>query len=124
MARQTAASGHVAGLATLCLVASCMTGPTHDPEPPAPTTSGGEARGESGVEPAPAAVNDDLFAAKIAPMLAERCQPCHFPGGVMYERLPFDRPETIRALGTELFSRIRDEQERQWIRDFLAEEDS
>lgn len=124
MARQAATSGHVAGLATLCLAASCMTGPTHDPEPPAPTVAGGEARVESGVEPAPASVNEDLFAAKIAPMLAERCQPCHFPGGVMYERLPFDQPETIRTLGTELFSRIRDEQERQWIRDFLAEEDS
>lgn len=124
MARHTATSGRVAGLATLCLAASCMTGPAHDPEPAAPTVAGGEAREEPRAEPAPAAVNEDLFAAKIAPMLAERCQPCHFPGGVMYERLPFDRPETIRTLGTELFGRIRDERERQWIRDFLAEEDS
>ena len=39
----------------------------------------------------------------------------------MYERLPFDRQETIKALGTKLFSRIEDEKERQLIRDFLAQ---
>src|SRR6476620_2343545 len=33
------------------------------------------------------------------PILQARCQPCHFSGGVMYARLPFDRPETIRTLG-------------------------
>lgn len=29
-------------------------------------------------------------------MLARRCTPCHVPGGKMYERLPFDDPETVR----------------------------
>jgi hypothetical protein len=39
----------------------------------------------------------------------------------MYERLPFDRQETIKALGTKLFSRIKDENERRVIRDFLSQ---
>jgi hypothetical protein len=40
----------------------------------------------------------------------------------MYQRLPFDRPETIKTLGTKLFTRIKDEKEQQLIRDFLAQQ--
>jgi len=39
----------------------------------------------------------------------------------MYQRLPFDRPETIKTLGTKMFTRIKDEKERQLLRDFFAE---
>jgi hypothetical protein len=60
------------------------------------------------------------FATTVRPILERRCQPCHFPGGRMYERLPFDRPETIVKLNTKLFTRIKDEQERTVIRKFLA----
>jgi hypothetical protein len=68
---------------------------------------------------APAAQPVD-FKTQIRPILEQRCQPCHFPGGKMYERLPFDRPETIVKLGTKLFTRIRDEKQRELIRQFLA----
>ena len=60
------------------------------------------------------------FDAAIRPIFAARCQPCHFPGGKVYAQLPFDRPETIRQLGTRVFSRIKDESERQLIRAFLG----
>ena len=40
----------------------------------------------------------------------------------MYERLPFDRPDTIKKLGTKLFTRIHDENHRRLIRDFLEQE--
>lgn len=69
-------------------------------------------------EPAPAAVD---FERQIKPILAARCQPCHFPGGIMHQRLPFDDPRTIEELGTQLFTRIRDEKERAQIRAFLAQ---
>lgn len=39
----------------------------------------------------------------------------------MYERLPFDRAETIKTLGTKLFTRIKDEKEQHLIREFLAQ---
>ena len=39
----------------------------------------------------------------------------------MYERLPFDRPETIHQLGERLFTRISDAQEQSIIRAFLAQ---
>ena len=40
----------------------------------------------------------------------------------MYDKLPFDRPETIKRLGTKLFTRINDENDRKLIREFLAQE--
>jgi hypothetical protein len=40
----------------------------------------------------------------------------------MYEKLPFDKPETITQLGTKLFTRIKNEDERRIIREFLSEE--
>jgi len=62
------------------------------------------------------------FEMQIRPILEVRCQPCHFAGGKMYARLPFDRPETIRTLGEKLFTRIRDEKEQALLRAFLAQE--
>jgi hypothetical protein len=48
------------------------------------------------------------FDTQIKPILASKCMPCHFQGGKMYDRLPFDRPETIRKLGLRLFTRINE----------------
>jgi hypothetical protein len=61
------------------------------------------------------------FATQIKPILQQRCQPCHFSGGNMYAKLPFDRPETIKTLGTKMFTRIKDEKEQELIRKFLAQ---
>jgi hypothetical protein len=48
--------------------------------------------------------------------------PCHFPGGSMHERLPFDQPQTITKLGERLFTRIHDANEQKLIREFLAQQ--
>lgn len=69
--------------------------------------------------PAPQRVS---FETQIRPMLEARCRPCHFAGGKMYGRLPFDRPQTIRLLGDKLFTRIKDPQEQALLRSFLAQE--
>ena len=42
----------------------------------------------------------------------------------MYERRPFDRPQTITSLGTKLFTRLKDESDQQVIREFLAQHGS
>ena len=77
-------------------------------------------------KPAPAASSKTPpakvdFNTQVRPLLESRCTPCHFAGGKMYERLPFDRPATIKALGTKLFSRIKEEKEQRLIREFLAQ---
>ena len=60
------------------------------------------------------------FAADVRPILERRCTPCHFAGGVMHAKLPFDQPATIEKLGTRLFTRIKRDDEQQVLRAFLA----
>ena len=64
------------------------------------------------------------YSKQIQPFLQAHCQPCHFAGGKMYARLPFDEPATIVKLGTtKLFTRIHDETQRNLIRQFIAQEE-
>jgi len=61
------------------------------------------------------------FETQLKPIFKSKCMPCHFSGGKMYDRLPFDKPETIRKLGTKLFTRIKEETDRRLIEDFLTQ---
>jgi hypothetical protein len=61
------------------------------------------------------------FDTQLKPIFQSKCMPCHFSGGQMYDRLPFDKPATIRKLGTRLFTRIKDEDQRRLIEDFLSQ---
>ena len=67
---------------------------------------------------APAKVD---FTTHVRPILESRCMPCHFQGGTMYQRLPFDQPKTIKSLGEKLFTRIKNENEKLVIREFLTQ---
>jgi hypothetical protein len=78
-------------------------------------------RSEAGATKSTAPLKID-FSTQVKPILEARCQPCHFSGGKVYAKMPFDRPETIKTMGTKLFTRIKDENERRLIRDFLAQE--
>ena len=61
------------------------------------------------------------FDTQLKPIFKSKCMPCHFEGGQMYDALPFDRPATIRKLGTRLFTRIKEKDDRQLIEDFLSQ---
>ena len=61
------------------------------------------------------------FDRQVKPIFQSKCMPCHFSGGQMYDRLPFDKPETIRKLGTRLFTRIKDENDRRLIDEFIRQ---
>ena len=61
------------------------------------------------------------FDKEIKPILQSRCMPCHFQGGKVYDKMPFDKPETISKLGEKMFTRIKDEKEQRLIREFLAQ---
>jgi hypothetical protein len=62
------------------------------------------------------------FETQLKPIFKSKCMPCHFSGGQMYERLPFDKPETIRKLGARLFTRIKAEDDRRLIENFLSQQ--
>jgi hypothetical protein len=64
-----------------------------------------------------------ILRTRIKPIFQSRCQPCHFQGGQVYDKMPFDKPETITRLGTKLFTRIKEEKERTMIREFLDSTD-
>ena len=82
-------------------------------------------RGKSAPAEAPAAAPAPSgrvdFTSHILPVLQERCSPCHFPGGRMYDRLPFDQEGTILLLGTKLFTRLREPLDQELIRAYLAQ---
>ena len=59
------------------------------------------------------------FETDIKPILQTRCTPCHFPGGKMYERLPFDKPETIKTHPEGILKRIKDADELNKLKAFL-----
>ena len=61
------------------------------------------------------------FETQLKPIFQSKCMPCHFSGGQMYDRLPFDKPATIRKLGTKLFTRIKEDNDRRLIEDFLTQ---
>jgi hypothetical protein len=89
--------------------------------------SGGSAKPAYGRHPSTPVANSAApvahvdFDTQIKPMLQSKCMPCHFSGGQMYERLPFDKPATIRKLGTRLFTRIKEDDKRRLIENFLAQ---
>jgi hypothetical protein len=75
---------------------------------------------------APMATRSDVkpridFDTQLKPIFQAKCMPCHFSGGKVYDQMPFDKPATIRKLGTRLFTRIKDENERRLIQDFLSQ---
>lgn len=81
--------------------------PTPTPAPVAATGPGTTARVD--------------FEAQVLPLLQQKCSPCHFQGGRMYGRLPFDQEGTIRVLGTQMFSRLRDPLDQELIRTWLEQ---
>ncbi len=63
----------------------------------------------SPASPPPDGESAPTFEATVRPILATRCAPCHNPGGRMYERLPFDRPEVVAEHAAGVQRRLKDE---------------
>ena len=63
------------------------------------------------------------FQKQIQPILEIRCNPCHFPGGKMYERLPFDKAETLLKPEVQpvMIKRIKEEDENKLIREYFEQ---
>ena len=67
-----------------------------------------------------AAPASDLFAATVRPILSTRCAPCHEPGGVMYQKLPFDHADVVASHSTGVLKRIKEPQEKAAIEKWLG----
>ena len=47
------------------------------------------------------------FTGHVQPILVKNCSPCHFTGGKMYERMPFDKDTTIINHEKGILKRIK-----------------
>jgi len=59
------------------------------------------------------------YQADILPILASQCRPCHFSGGKVYGRYPFDDYETVASLGLKLNTRLKGKDAdvvKQWVK--------
>jgi len=50
------------------------------------------------------------FTSQIQPILEKNCSPCHFTGGKMYERMPFNKDTTIINHEAGILRRIKGEE--------------
>ncbi len=57
--------------------------------------------------PVKAESSDPVFEATVRPILAERCAPCHNPGGQMYARLPWDHAGVVAANAAGIKRRLK-----------------
>jgi hypothetical protein len=57
----------------------------------------------------------------VKQMLSTNCSPCHIPGGKMYERLPFDDPQTVRAHAARISGRLNKPEDKELLEDWLSE---
>ena len=69
-------------------------------------------------------ISDSIdFSTRVQPILQKNCSPCHFPGGKLYEKLPFDTVRTILALKKErVLMRIKNEGEKELVKVFLEQQ--
>ena len=77
------------------------------PEAPAAIAASPAAAALTAPAATAAAVKADLFTTSIRPILASHCAPCHEPGGKMYDRLPFDKPETLATHQPGVLKRLK-----------------
>jgi hypothetical protein len=61
------------------------------------------------------------YQTQIQPILQMTCSPCHFPGGKMYEKMPFDKGETIISHEAGILKRIKDEQKVALIKKYIRQ---
>jgi hypothetical protein len=68
----------------------------------------------------PAPEPREVFAQTVQPILARTCAPCHAPGGKMYDRLPFDKPEVVRDNREGILRRLKVPDDREAVERWLG----
>jgi len=64
------------------------------------------------------------FQKQLQPIFQKHCNPCHFPGGKMYARLPFDKAETMMIMEARpgILKRIKDENDNKLIQEYFKQQ--
>jgi hypothetical protein len=105
----------MAALAAVALAGSATCTPAPTPRTPAAAAPAPAASPTpepsplAALEPLPAAEPDAPldFVRDVRPVLVQHCDPCHSPGGRMYERLPFDDPATVASHPEGILRRLK-----------------
>ena len=61
------------------------------------------------------------FKTQLQPILQKNCSPCHFTGGKMYEKMPFDKGETIIIHEVGIIKRFKNENEQMILKKFIQQ---
>ncbi len=61
------------------------------------------------------------FKKQLQPILQKNCPPCHFTGGKMYEKMPFDKGETIISHEAGISKRFKNENELTILKQFIQQ---
>ncbi len=69
-----------------------------------------------------AIVETSDFKTVIKPILQKNCSPCHFPGGKMYAKMPFDKAETIVNHQVGALKRFNDINQKELLKQFIENE--
>ena len=62
-------------------------------------------------KPTPKPHTSYIYKKDVLPLLQANCNPCHFPGGKVYEKLPFDDSVTVAKLGKKLNTRLKEKEQ-------------
>jgi hypothetical protein len=75
-------------------------------------------------KPQPVAKIDTVaisFDKEIKPIFIKNCSPCHFNGGKMYEKLPFDQDTTIINHSASILKRIKNKEENTLLNNYITQ---
>ena len=78
-------------------------------------------RGEEAKKIAVPPIDTVYFKSEVLPILKKNCSPCHFPGGKMYDKMPFDKPATIIGHEAGALKRFKDQNELSLIKNFIEQ---
>ncbi|MBI4548482.1 MAG: hypothetical protein HY707_10900 [Ignavibacteriae bacterium] len=56
----------------------------------------------------------------VLPLLQSNCNPCHFSGGKVYKKLPFDDYKTVVSLGKKLTTRLKQKEQQAIINGWIG----
>jgi hypothetical protein len=106
-------------LAASLFLAACAARRMADKPTPAPEATAAVSPPAAMVAAVSAPASGEVFEQRIRPLLARTCTPCHVPGGKMYERLPFDKPDVVRSNQDSILKRLKIPEDRQTLLDWL-----